>query len=60
MIKKKSEMMLYPTIIYTDNDKESFDAIKKTDKGVIIGRFINGNFFDCGFIPKQNIKEIKE
>ena len=54
------EIIYNPTIIYIDNLKESFDAIKKTDKGVIIGRFINGKFFDCGFIPNQNIKEIKE
>ena len=27
-----------PTVIYTDNVKESFEAIRTTDKGIIIGR----------------------
>ena len=53
------EIIYYPTIIYKDYAKESFDAIKKTEKGVITGRVINGNFYACGFIPNQNIKEIK-
>jgi hypothetical protein len=30
------------------------------DKGAIIGRIINNEFLDCGFISKNNIKEIKD
>jgi hypothetical protein len=30
------------------------------DKGVIIGRIIDGEFLDCGFISKGNIKKIKD
>lgn len=55
----KFEIIYNPIIIYSDNGKESFDVIKKTKKGVIIGRFIKGQIFDCGFIPKKSIKEIK-
>jgi len=49
-----------PTVIYTDNVKESFEAIRTTDKGIIIGRIIGGRFIDCGFISKRNVKEIKK
>ncbi len=47
------------TVVYTDGITEYFEAIKIVEKGVIIGRIIDGEFLDCGFISKRNIKEIK-
>jgi len=46
-------------VVYTDNRQESFEALRVINRGVIIGRIIDGDFFDCGFISKRNIKEIK-
>ena len=46
------------TILYTDNLTEQFEALRVIDKGVIIGRIIEGKFLDCGFISNRNIKEI--
>jgi len=57
---KKGEIMKNATIIYTDGVREQFEAIRKIDKGVIIGRILDNEFFDCGFISKRNIKEIKD
>jgi len=51
--------MLNATVIYTDNIQESFEALRVIDKGVIIGRIIEGEFCDCGFISKRIIKEIR-
>ena len=47
------------TIIYSDGVKEQFEAVRLIDKGVIIGRVLDGEFMDCGFIPQHNIKHIK-
>jgi hypothetical protein len=47
------------TIIYNDGKRVIFDAIRVIDKGVTIGRIIDGDFLDCGFISKKNIKEIR-
>ena len=47
------------TVIYTDNVTETFEAIRLIDKGVIIGRIIDGEFLDCGFISKNSIKDVK-
>jgi len=58
--KNRMKIIYNPIIIYSDDFKERFDVIRKTEEGVIIGRLINDKFFDCGFIPKQNIKKIKE
>jgi hypothetical protein len=55
----KSEIMLNITIIYTNDIKEQFEALRRSEKGVIIGRILEGNFVDCGFISKRNIKQIK-
>ena len=57
---KEKEIMLHPTVIYTDGIKEQFEAVRQTEKGVIIGRILEGKFVDCGFISKRNIKEIKD
>lgn len=48
-----------PAVIYTDNVKDTFEAIRITEKGIIIGRIIKGEFIDCGFISKRNIKKIE-
>ena len=47
------------TVVYTDGLAESFEALRFTHKGVVIGRIIDGEFLDCGFISQKNIKEIK-
>ena len=59
MKNKSGEIMLNATVIYTDGIREQFEALRQTEKGVIIGRFIDGEFVDCGFISKRNIKEIQ-
>jgi len=56
---ERHEIMQNITVVYTDNIQESFEAIRVIDKGAIIGRIIDGEFLDCGFISKRNIKEIK-
>lgn len=57
------EIIENATIIYTDDISEFFDAIRLTDKGIIIGRVLKidniEEFVDCGFIPHHNIKNIK-
>jgi len=53
------EIIQNATVIYSDGVKEQFEAIRLIDKGIIIGRIIDGEFVDCGFISKGNIKEIK-
>ena len=45
-------------VIYTDNIQERFEALRVMDKMVIIGRILEGEFVNCGMIPKGNIKEI--
>jgi len=57
--KINGEIMKNATIIYTDGVREQFEAIRLNDKGVVIGRILDNEFFDCGFISKRNIKEIK-
>lgn len=54
------EILENAIILYNDNFEEQFGAIRLTDKGVITGRVIDDEFIDCGFISKQNIKEIKK
>ena len=54
------EIIENATVVYTDNINETFEAIRMIDKGVIIGRIIDGEFLDCGFISKGNIKKIKD
>ena len=46
------------TVIYKDGIKEHFDAIKITNKGVNIGRFIKNDFRPFGYIPKSSISRI--
>jgi len=62
-MKDKSEMIEIiqnAIVIYSDGVKEQFEAVCMTNRGVIIGRIMDDEFFDCGFISKGNIKEIKE
>ena len=47
-------------VVYTNGITEQFAAIRMTDKGVIIGRVLDGEFVDCGFISGRNIKEIRD
>jgi hypothetical protein len=54
----KGEIMKNATIIYIDGVKEQFEAIRKTDNGVIIGRILDGEFVGFGYISKRNIKSI--
>ena len=46
-------------VIYINNIIEKFPAIQISNKGVIIGRLLDGEFVDCGFISIKNIKEIR-
>jgi hypothetical protein len=48
------------TVVYTDGVREQFEVVRQTDKGVIIGRIIDGELVDCGFISKNNIKQIND
>jgi len=57
---KMIEILQNATVIYTDGVREQFDAMRLTDKWVIIGRIIDGEFADYGVISRQNIKEINE
>jgi hypothetical protein len=50
--------MVKATIIYTDGMKEQFEAVRRTENGVIVGRILEGQFVDYGFISKRNIKQI--
>jgi len=59
MKNKSGEIMVNATVIYTDDIKEQFRALRQTEKGVIIGRILEGKFVDYGFISKRNIKQIK-
>lgn len=56
------EVLENPTIVYIDGVKERYDAIHMTAKRAIIGRIfkIGGieEFKECGFISRQNIKQI--
>lgn len=54
----KGEIMLNTTVIYTNGIKEVFEALQKTNKGVIIGRILEGKFVDCGFIAKEIIANV--
>jgi len=56
MVKKIFEKI---SIVYTDDKQEYYDAIRITDRGVHIGRIIDKKFEPFGFIPKHNIKAIK-
>ena len=53
------EILENATVIYADGVEEQFDAIRITIEGVVIGRILDGEFVDCGFISKNGIKEIK-
>lgn len=58
-------------VIYWDGEKELFDAIRITDKGVVIGRILKVDkkervcvnchemFVESGFVPTDNIIRIE-
>ena len=56
------EVLENATIVYIDGVKERYDAIYMTTKRAITGRIfkIDGaeKFKECGFISRQNIKQI--
>ncbi len=56
------EVMENVTIVYIDGIKERYDAIQMTAKKVITGRIFKidviEEFKECGFISRQNIKQI--
>lgn len=56
------EVLENATIVYIDGVKERFDAICLTANRIITGRIfkIDGTeeFKECGFISRQNIKQI--
>jgi len=47
-------------VVYINDITERFPAIQISNKGVIIGRVLDGEFVDCGFISIKNIKEIRD
>ena len=57
-INSREEIIENVTIIYPDGVEENFDAIRITDKGVLNGKIIDGEFEAYGFIPKHSIKQI--
>jgi len=56
---KMIEIFENATVIYTDGVREQFESIRIIDKGVIIGRIIDDELVEYGFISRRNIKEIK-
>jgi len=57
---KEIEIMHNATVEYTDNIQESFEVFRVIDKGVIIGRIIDGELVEYGYISKNSIKEIRK
>ena len=53
-----AEILRKITVIYKNNNKEHFDAIRITENGVHIGHIINKKFEPFGFIPNHSIKKI--
>ena len=53
------EIIQNATVVYTDNIQESFEVLRVIDKGVIIGRIIDGELVEYGYISKNSIKKIK-
>jgi hypothetical protein len=47
-------------IVYSNNIEEHFDSIQITDKGFIVGRFIETKFVPFGIIPIKSIKKINK
>ena len=56
---KEGDVLVNATVVYSDGISEQFEALRVIDKGFVIGRIIDGEFLDCGFISKRNIKEIR-
>ena len=53
-----TDIITNATVVYTDGVREQFEALRMTDKGVIIGRIIDGELVEYGYISKRNIKRI--
>ena len=54
-----TDIITNATVVYTDGVREQFEAVRMTDKGVIIGRIIDGEIVEYGYISKNSIKEIR-
>jgi len=52
------EIIQNATVVYTDDVKEQFEGIRLIDRGLVIGRFIDGEFVEYGYISKGNVKRI--
>ncbi len=57
------EIIHNATVLYTDGDQEVFEAVRLTERGVVIGRLSTWNdgsekFIEYGFIPHRNIQRI--
>jgi len=60
MKKRIGEIIRNATVIYTDNTSEHLEALRFNKRGTVIGRIVNRRFIVCGYIPKKNIKEIRQ
>ena len=55
------EILQNVIVIYINGDREHYDAIYKTEKGVYTGYILNDkSFVEGGFIPKYSIKHIED
>jgi hypothetical protein len=59
MKKKTGKIIRNAIVVYTDNTSEQLEALRLIQKGTEIGRIIDNRFIVCGYIPKNNIKEIR-
>ena len=66
---RKNHIMKNATVVYYNGEQETYDQIKITSTGIVIGRCIKSyddksdqvieEIVYCGFIPEHAIKEIK-
>jgi len=64
-LSESKKLLKNASVVYSDGNREVFEAIQVTDRGIIIGRFYteeNGReeFVSFGFIPWSSIKQIDE
>ena len=57
--RKKIEILEDAVVIYTNGERELFNAININSRGVFTGHIINSNkYMEGGGIPKNSIKSI--
>jgi hypothetical protein len=57
--RKKIEILEDAVVIYDSGEKETYNAISITNRGIFTGHLINHHeFVEGGGIPKNNIKKI--